>query len=321
VIALRAVAAIVCAAAAFGETVAPPTPLTPPGSGALGASGMALPNATVFGKDPWEDGLAEVSRFDLTQFRYGRMHPGEAVLVVVREDLDSERAVKAAPRRDESDAVVPVLKCHLVKSFQTGVYRYDQAVTTFLRRADGIPLRLFIDSHEWCGIAAKDWVNRGAGSRLRVMSYFDGHGDFEQPLELQADGTLEDALPVWLRGLDPAALPTTIAIVPTQLEARAQSTTPVSARIGARPLRETVPAGTFDAVELSLAVEGPQPAGDGVAWPDGASRRWTAVYERAMPRRLLRWRDGAGTELVLRSVERTDYWAHHRPEDAPAPHR
>jgi hypothetical protein len=301
------------AAAAAAETIAPPPPLAAPGGGDLGAGGLRVA-ATLLSDQLWEDGLAEVSRFDLDQFRYGHIHRGEAVLVVVREALDAERAVKAARG---AGATVPVLKCHLVKTYQTGVYRYDQAVTTFLRRSDAVPLRLFVDSHEWCGIAAKSWVNRGTGSRMRVLSYFDGGGDYEQPLELGADAVLEDALPVWLRALDPEHPPAQLALVPTQLEARPQSTTPVVARLGVRSLTATVPAGTFDAVEYTLAVEGPHLAGDGVAWPAGAVQRWTAVYERASPRRLLRWRDGAGTELTLRAVERTDYWAHHFPEDRP----
>jgi hypothetical protein len=315
---LPLLAALLLPGALAAETIAPPPALAAPGGGGLGAGGLHVPDPALFAGPLWEDGLAEVSRFDLTQYRYGHLHPGEAVLVVVREALDAERAVKAG--RGSAGATVPVLKAHLVKSFQTGVYRYDQAVTAFLRRADGVPLRLFVDSHEWCGIAAKDWVNRGAGSRLRVMSYFDGHGDGEQPLELGPRGVLEDALPVWLRGCDFAAGDQLGARegVPTQLEARAPSTDPVAVRVtGRREMQATVPAGTFAAVEVTLEAAGEPPRGDGVAWPAGAALRWTATYERALPRRLLRWRDGAGTELALRAVERTDYWIHHNPGDAP----
>lgn len=317
---MRSLAAIALTLALTGplaaETVAPPPPVPPPGNGPLGAGGLAAPDPTPFTDAAWDDGLAEVAHYDLTQFRYGEHHPGQAVLIVVREHLDPARVVKAA---GDVDGAVPVLKAHLVKSFATGVYRYEQACTVLARRADGVPLRLLVGSHEWCGTAGKSWVNRGEGSLLRVQSYFDGHGDVEQPLALGARDVLEDALPLWLRGVDGARATAleAIRVVPTQLEARAQSTVPVPARLAARAVEAEVPAGRFPAWELDLVAEGSQPAGDGVAWPSGAARRWVAVVERAAPRRLLRWRDGAGTELVLTRWERTDYWTHHGRADAP----
>ncbi len=308
------------------EVVAPPAPLPPPGAGPLGGGGMRVANG--FLADPlWDDGLAEVSHFELSQFRYGRIHQGgHATLIVVREAMDPARAVKAG-RGVEGG--IPVLKSHLVKSFQTGVYRYEQASTVLLARADGVPLRLLISSHEWCGSAGKSWVNNGAGSMLRVMSYFDGHGDLEQPCELPADGVLEDALWTWLRQFDwsegAESVPlASFQLVPSQLEARTVSTAPIAVVVAQRKnLQATVPAGSFAAVEVTLTARDAPPAGDTVFRPRDGALRWRFTFERAMPRRLLRFVDGSGTELALRSVSRTDYWNHHLPEDAPPsePHR
>jgi hypothetical protein len=297
-----------------GEVVAPPPPAPPSGHQELGAGGLRVDAPTAFTDPRWEDGLAEVSQFRLTQFRYGRRYPGTATLVVVREAFDTRRAVKAAK---DATATVPVLKVHLVKSFQTGDYRYDQAVTTFLRRADGVALRLLVDSHEWCGIAAKSWINHGQGSALEVMSYFDGHGDLEQPLELSAQGVLEDALPTWLRAFDLAHGhgPASFGLVPTQLEARAMATAEVPVAVASlTPLSAATPWGSIPAVAIELTSAGPPPPGDGVFWPrERPPRRWRGVYEAQLPHRLLAWQDGAGSELELISCTRTDYWNRHDP--------
>jgi hypothetical protein len=295
---------------AAATQVVPPPPEVPSGSGPLGAGGLRLPDSSFFTNPSWNDGLAEVSRYDLVQFRYGRLHPGSVTMVTVREGLDPTRVVKSAkPGPDD----IPALKTHLVKSFQTGVYRYEQAVTVLFRRVDGIPLRLFVSSHEWCGSTGKSWVNNGAGSELRVMSYFDGHGDMRQPLELPADGVLEDSLPTWLRALDLAAMldssvQVRCSLVPTQLEARAQDTHPLPCAV--RVLRRAVfdlPAGAFDAIEVEVAALEPTPLALA-----------TAAIERAPPHRLLSYRHRDGTTLTLLDSSRTDYWNHHFPEDAPA---
>lgn len=236
----------------------------------------------------WDDGLAEVAEYDLRQFRYGNLHPGTATLITVREAMDAQRGVKS---RDGSG--VPVLKCHWVRSFQTGVYRYDQSSFQLVRRSDGIPLRWFITSHEWCGAAAKSWLN---GGDLEVRSYFDGHGDLRQPLVLAADTVLADSLWWWARAFAAGgATRADLRIVPGQIEARTVDTTPVAATA------------TVTATADGLRVE--------VRRQDGTAD--VLDLDRAAPQVLRRWRQADGSELVLRSVRRFDYWAHHDPADRP----
>ncbi|MBA2479797.1 MAG: hypothetical protein H0V44_03970 [Planctomycetes bacterium] len=319
-VAMRIVLLLLIWATAPAAVVPPSAPVPASGEGALGSGGLAAPAALL--TDPlWDDGLAEVSRFDLTQFRYGALHEGgSATLVVVREFVDPMRVVKAAAGTSDT---IPVLKAHLVKSFQTGVYRYEQASTVLVRRSDGIPLRLFIAGHEWCGAAAKSWTNRGPGSLMRVMSYFDGHGDVEQPLELPADAALSDALWLWLRCADPDRLSATpLRLIPTQLEARTLSTAPIPVTISVVTNESvTVPAGSFQADRVTItaaaSADASEPRTDTVLWPLDAPLWWEFTIERPFPRRLLRYRDGSGTTLQLRSVSRSDYWKHHFPRDAP----
>ncbi len=271
--------------------VPPPEPVAASGTGALGDDGLRLGTAAFTG-GPWDDGLAEVADYDLRQFRYGELHPGSATLIVVREDLDPHRGVKAG--RDAT-ATVPVLKCHLVTSYQTGVYRYDQAVTTFLRRSDAVPLRLFVTSHEWCGSAGKSWLNRGPGSEVAVMSYFDGHGDLRQPLALGAEDLLADALPVALRAwLALPDAPTAAQLIPSQVEARTVATAPVPVRLER--------SATAQAVTVTVS-------GQGI--------REEFTYAAAAPQVLQAWNSADGTTRRLTRVRRFDYWAHHGTADRP----
>jgi hypothetical protein len=236
----------------------------------------------------WEDGLAEVAEYDLTQFRYGNLHPGTATLITVRETMDPQRGVKS---RD--GAGVPVLKCHWVRSFQTGVYRYDQSSFQLVRRSDGIPLRWFITSHEWCGAAAKSWLN---GGDLEVRSYFDGHGDLRQPLALGADTVPADSLWWWARAVAASGATTAaIRVVPSQIEARTVDTTPVAA------VATVSAAGDRWRVEVRRA--------------DGSAD--ALELDRAAPHVVRRWRQSDGSTMVLRTVRRFDYWAHHDPADRP----
>ncbi len=250
----------------------------------------------------WDDGLAEVAEYDLQQFRYGNMHPGTATMVAVREAMSERREVKATAA---DSATVPVLKLHWVRSFQTGVYRYDQASFQLIRQADGMPLRWLITSHEWCGAASKSWVN---GGPLRVSSYFDGHGDLQQPLDLSSDAVLADSLWWWARAWVAAgAKPLALRIVPSQIEARCIDTTPVPASISSEPGSVKNPLGAQPA-EVPAVI---------VSIRRGAfiDRLVIAADDRHA---VLSWQQADGSILTLRSIRRFAYWAQHDPINRPA---
>lgn len=265
------------------------------------ASGSSAATATRdFYADPWwDDGLAEVAEYDLTWHRYGSLHPGHLTTIVVREFADPERKVKAAGAIDDA---IPVLKYHSVRSVQTGVYRYEQSWTTFPRRADGRPLRLLVTSHEWCGAAARSWVDEGLDSELVTHSYFDGHGDFTQALALGDGVVFADQLPLVLRqALARGRVPDTIRVVPSQVEARRQSVEPVELRLQAGdPEHLTVPAGRYGVRWIT------------VSGPTGSER---FAFDTAFPHVLVAWRGGQGDRFDLRRLRRFDYWARNQPGD------
>ena len=65
------------------ELVPPPAPLAASGSGELRDGGMRL-ESQVFAGAPWDDGLVEVAEYQVQQFRYGKLHPSTAVMIVVQ---------------------------------------------------------------------------------------------------------------------------------------------------------------------------------------------------------------------------------------------
>ncbi len=283
---------------ARAQPLVPPPEALPDPEGASG--GLTL-------HSPWltsgcDDGLAEVSEYDLQQFRYGNLHPGTATMVAVREAMGERREVKAIAT---DTATVPVLKLHWVRGFQTGSYRYDQASFQLVRQADGIPLRWLITSQEWCGVASKSWVN---GGPLRVSSYFDGHGDLEQPLDLGSDAVLADSLWWWARAWVAAgAKPITLRIVPSQIEARCIDTVPVPASISSAPGSVKNPLGAQPAEVPAVLV---------------TIRRGAFIDRLAIAtddrHALLSWQQADGSTLTLRSIRCFDYWAKNHPADRPA---
>ena len=78
----------------------------------------------------WNDGRAEVSTYDAVDVRYGIPRASVAVLIVVAEDLDRARLVKADHPAGEP-ATQRVLKLNQVRSIPTGVYRYEQMLSVF----------------------------------------------------------------------------------------------------------------------------------------------------------------------------------------------
>jgi hypothetical protein len=243
----------------------------------------------------WDDGLAEVAEYTLQQYRYGALHPGTATLVAVREAMDGQRAVKALP---SATATISVLKLHWIRSFQTGSYRYDQSSFQLVRQDNGLPLRWLISSHEWCGTAGKSWIN---GGPLRTSSYFDGHGDVEQRLDLGTEGVPADSLWWWARAwVANGARQRTLRLVPSQIDARCVDTTPGPA--------------TISGVRLGAS-------GDSM-WQvvvDHAGGQDRLHIATEAPHRLLSWQQADGSQLTLRSLRRFDYWNYSRPQDRPYP--
>ncbi|MEZ4237770.1 MAG: hypothetical protein R3F59_16810 [Myxococcota bacterium] len=272
-------------------------------------AGPELPRATVPDGfwEHWGDGRAELDSYRLVQPRYGgaRATPrdGTALLIFVTEDFTEAQRVKSDGSHGDE---YPVLKLNDIRHFQTGIYDYEVMASTFVRLDGawpvGRPVKTSLSVQEWCGHVYEQLLPRDGALQWTGHSYFDGEGDHDERLPLPADGVLGEALPIVARGLTgdwPApGTEVTVPYLPTLLASRFAHRDPAwgraTIRRGAEPQRVEVPAGAFDAVEVTVAVEG------------GPTVRY--LVEAAAPHRIVRWASSDGEEAELVASERLAYW-------------
>jgi hypothetical protein len=150
----------------------------------------------------WFNG-AEISRYELSQARYGSNHPGHVEFVFVTEPFLIDGQVK-----DESGTghSTDVLKLNALRTFNTGIYSYRTMTSTFKPiNLDRFPhaLKSNTSIQDWCGQVFQQINRRGEMWQGHLFSYFEDEGD--QNFEL-AGAWLEDELWLLIR-LDPSRLP------------------------------------------------------------------------------------------------------------------
>lgn len=155
-------------------------------------------------KDYWYDGLAELTRYDLEQARYGEIHGGDAVLIFVTEDFLKDKQVKYESSEPDKNAT-SVLKLNFTRKFLTGIYPYSVMSSVFTPVDQSIPtLKITTSSQEWCGHTYMQVNYRKNKYRLMLHSYFQQEADREDNLDA---AELEDAIWTQIR-LDPSKLKT-----------------------------------------------------------------------------------------------------------------
>jgi hypothetical protein len=205
-----------CSAEAHGDA---PTPAAAPAPKladleTVDAAASAHPSFERY----WYRGKAELSRYELSQSRYGATHAGEAVLIFVTEDFLRTKQVKYEGRGDKSDAV-SVLKLNAYRRFYTGIYPYTLMTSVFAPAKDAAssPLKLTFSATEWCGQSFMQLNRRADHYDLEERSYFEAEGDRDSELPLTL---VEDELFVRVRR-DPTSLPTgPIELLPAAHHAR-----------------------------------------------------------------------------------------------------
>lgn len=153
----------------------------------------------------WYQGEAEISTYELTQVRYGDVHPGVVTNIFVSEDFLTDKQVKNDNYRNPN--TTPILKMNQVKRFTTGIYDYSVMTSVFTPTDLGKhphTLKVSLSSQDWCGQSFAQLNYRGGqvwGHQIR--SYFESEGDAETQLEA---AWLEDEIFTRLR-IDPEGLP------------------------------------------------------------------------------------------------------------------
>ncbi len=253
----------------------------------------------------WYQGSAELSRYALTQQRYGASREGHAVLIFVTEPFLPDAQVKHEV--DDGREDVSVLKLNHYRRFYTGIYPYTVLTSTFgVVEERGAALKSTSTVTEWCGQAFAQLNRRDEGWAMQLRSYFQAEGDQDETLD---GAPLEDSL--FVRGRFGAEeLPTgdDLTLVPAlhYLRFRHQPIRPYAARASVGNARDE----TYSNDEL-VRYE--------LTYPE-LGRTLVIYFEPAFPFDVLGWEERQeGEEGVTRAVRThaivTDYWSHNGPDD------
>jgi len=239
----------------------------------------------------WDDGLAEVAKYQARRVIYGKSRTFESVFITVKEDFTRKYYVKSdTPRSDSSH--LPVFKLNMVSSIPTENYPYQYLTSVFVSREAPMKLlKLTNGSQEWCGNTFKLVRGWETPAQLVFHSYFDGQGDGSVAIELKTGDLLEDQLPLSLR-----SLPFKTGL---QLKLRILESL-ISNRVG--PLR--VAPGEISVVD--------QEEVNGLTcWRVTVSREGltqTYWFSWDYPNIMTKWTSSDGREFLLKETVRRKYW-------------
>jgi hypothetical protein len=122
----------------------------------------------------WYDGTAEITSYKLSQYRYGEIHEGTAVNILVTEDFLPKKQVKADYPNDDN---VPILKLNSTKKFTTGIYPYSLMTSTFSPiDINKKAIKVSFSAQEWCGNTFVQLNNRDE-FEIDFHSYFENNAD------------------------------------------------------------------------------------------------------------------------------------------------
>lgn len=152
----------------------------------------------------WFQGRAEVSSFDLTQYRYGEPREGDAVLIFVTEDFSRSDQVKVDDPQAAGRDAQTVLKLNHIRRFVTGIYPYNMMTSVFTPvREQSQAVKITSSSQEWCGQSFTQLnLNSGDSYSGQLFSYFEQEGD----RDFSISGLAEDDIWNLLR-IDPSQVP------------------------------------------------------------------------------------------------------------------
>ncbi|MBX2814152.1 MAG: hypothetical protein KTR25_20250 [Myxococcales bacterium] len=152
----------------------------------------------------WHQGKAEVTSYSLIQSRYGKHHPGQAVLVFVTEPFSRSKQVKLDDPGKAGNDALTVLKLNHTRKFNTGIYPYSTMRSIFSPTHHTSPVKVTFSAQEWCGQVYMQLNRNNDGYEGQVHSYFESEGD--KAFSVPKDTIVEDALWTQVR-INPTHLP------------------------------------------------------------------------------------------------------------------
>ena len=244
----------------------------------------------------WDSGLAEISRYELTQGIYGTQHKGEAILLFVTEPFATDSQVKDDSGRDPS--AERILKLNAFKRFNTGIYDYSIMTSVFSSPQTEKPFptyKVTTSVQDWCGQIFHQWNQRDGTWESELRSYFQAAGDRDDSVALAPH---EDG--IWNRlRLDPQSLPQgELEMIPSSAYLRLGHRAPKPYQVEA-----TLKSGTYQLYYPEL------------------NRTLTIQFETQAPYEITGWEEtypDRGDKLLTTKAKRTHdlrsyYWEQNQP--------
>lgn len=230
----------------------------------------------------WYQGLAELSRYDLKQSRYGQVRQGEAVLVYVTEDFSTAKQVKSD--LGESAATTKVLKLNQHRRFETGIYPYSVLTSSFVpTKGSTNPIKVVGTVQEWCGQTFMQLNHRANNYELLLRSYFESEGD--QSLSIPATWSEDGLWNLVRRG--PKLLPTgAVDVLPGFHDVRMRHQ-PMRAQSAKASLATLASSDFIPRPHLLYTLD-----------YTSTSRHLQLYIESTFPHRILAWQESQGTKLI-----------------------
>lgn len=246
----------------------------------------------------WYSGQAEVSKYELEQYRYRDVHEGELVTIFVTEDFLTDKQVKNDNYTSKHS--VPILKLNALRRFTTGIYDYSMMTSVFTRADGSSTEKITLSSQDWCGQSFVQVNKKGDKKyQIQLRSYFESEGD--RDFTVSAD-LLEDEIPNLIR-IDPELIPTgEVNILPSlvnlrfshgQMKAESAQVARKSNQDGSRVIELTYP---------------------------GEGRTVSFAYDNSPMRKIQSWNEVQGqrqTKATLSTQINEAYWSKNAASDLP----
>jgi hypothetical protein len=256
---------------------------------------VAIPNSKEWGKNSlWDDGKAEVARYDAERIIYGKRRQYEAVLIVVKEDFN--KAFYAKADYPEKVETLPVIKLNIVQEIPTTNYDYRFLTSVFVNRSDVFaPLKATMGSQEWCGNTFKEFKTWGGKTELVYHTYWDNEGDGSLALNFVDGYILEDQIPVAFRSLSFAqGLAFKTKMLPSLISSKLGKPELIDMEVNiVGDEKIQTKSGKFDVWKLEIRAEGK------------TSTYW---FEKTFPNTLVRMEKPDGQTFMLKDRTRREYW-------------
>ncbi len=247
----------------------------------------------------WNDGKAEVAKYQAERVVYGKVRTFEYVYVLVKEDFNEEWQVKTDTY--DRDDLFPVMKVNKFARLETDVYPYHYLTSVFFKRENPDEIhKLTNTSQEWCGNTAKAFQLKGNRYVFDYMSYWDGQGTRRKIVN--AGPWFEDQLSYTLRALYfKDGLTFDHPIYPTQVTNKANLPEAIPASfIVSKATKDELDAVDSTLVTDAWKVEVRKKNGETMAF-------W---FASAYPNYLLKMESSDGQKLILTQLKRDAYWEH-----------